>query len=525
MSAKSPAQSTVSPTGVSPAGSGGCVSIVGAGPGTIDYLTVQARQRLRQADVLVYDALVDPGLLQLLPVGCEQVPMGKRGGRPSAAQGDINRTLVALAQQGKHVVRLKSGDPFVLGRATAEIQALQAARCSFEVIPGLSSALTAPLLVGIPLTDPVLSRGFGVFTAHDLDALDWPRISRIETLVFLMGGRGLADICQRLQTHGQRGDTPVAIIQWAGQVRQRVWQGTVLSIVQQTKGMRLSPCVIVVGEVVRLREYVQSNNPSLPLSGQTVLVTRAAGQSSLFTELLITQGATVVDMPALEIVAARDLNPLDRALQQLSTYHWLLLTSANAVTFFLDRLWHGGQDLRALAHLKIAVVGKKTAKVLGERGLKADFIPPNYIADALVEHFPEPLTNLNVLFPRVEHGGRPVLVEAFRRQGAQVDEVAAYDSVCPGAIAPAAVAALQDRQVNIVTFASAKTVRHFAQLMAQTWGEDWMSYLEGVTIASIGPQTSIACNDRLGRVDIEAIDYTLDGLTQAMVQWASHGDD
>ena len=495
----------------------GQVAIVGAGPGNVDYLTEQARQRLRQANVLVYDALVDPAVLQLVPADCEQHLMGKRGGKPSTPQLEISQMLVKLAQQGKRVVRLKSGDPFVFGRVSAEIQALQAAHCPFEVIPGLSSALAAPLFAGIPLTDPVLSRGFGVFTAHVLDALDWPRISRLDTLVFLMGGRNLAEICQRLQTHGQRGNTPIAVIRWAGQSRQQLWQGTVLNIAQQTRGVKLSPCVVVVGEVVRLRDYLRPHSPALPLAGQTLLVTRAAGQSSAFTELLTTQGATVIEMPALEIVAASDLAPLDQTIQQLPTYNWLVLTSANAVTFFLDRLWQNGQDLRALAHLKIAVVGRKTARVLQERGLKADFIPPNYVADSLVEHFPVPVKGLSVLFPRVEHGGRPVLVAAFRSQGAQVDEVAAYDSVCPAAIAPAAFAALQSGHINIVTFASAKTVQHFAKLMQQTFGEGWPQQLEGVAIASIGPQTSLACQDLLGRVDIEAMDYTLEGLTEAIV--------
>ncbi|MEO1593291.1 MAG: uroporphyrinogen-III C-methyltransferase [Cyanobacteria bacterium J06632_22] len=500
----------------------GQVTIIGAGPGDVSYLTEQACQRLRQADVLVYDALVSPGVLQLLSVDCEQLKMGKRGGQRSTPQTEINDTLVQLAQQGKQVVRLKSGDPFVFGRTTAEIHALQAAGCRFEVFPGLSSALAAPLLAGIPLTDPVLSRGFGVFTAHDLDALDWPRISRLETLVFLMGGRHLAEICQRLQTHGQRGDTPIAVIQWAGQTRQRVWQGTVLSIAQQTKGIKLSPCVMVVGEVVRLRDYLQPPQSTLPLAGQTVLVTRAAGQSSVFTELLREQGGTIVDMPALEIVPASDAAPLERAIQTLKNYDWLVLTSANAVTFFLERLWDSGQDWRSLAHVRIAVVGQKTAKVLASHGLRADFIPPHYIADSLVEHFPEPLAALRVLFPRVEQGGRPVLVASFRAQGAVVDEVAAYNSVCPSAIAPAALAALQAHQINIVTFASAKTVRHFARLMAQTFGEGWSDCLQDVAIASIGPQTSIACQSQLGRVDIEAIDYTLEGLTAAIVKAVSY---
>ncbi|MEO0456879.1 MAG: uroporphyrinogen-III C-methyltransferase, partial [Cyanobacteria bacterium P01_A01_bin.114] len=375
----------------------GTVYLVGAGPGSVAYLTVRAQQLLTQADALVYDALVDGGLLTLLPLHCEPIQVGKRGGQPSTSQADINQLLVSLSQQSKTVVRLKSGDPFIFGRAAAEIQALRAADCLFEVVPGVSSALAAPLLSHIPLTDPVFSRGFGVFTAHDLDALDWLHISHLDTLVFLMGGRHLAEICQRLQGHGKRGETSVAIIQWASQPQQQIWEGTLLSIAQKTRGVSLSPCIIVIGEVVRLREFLQPpmemtrsqpNSSTRELTGKLILITRATGQSSQFTDLLTARGAAVVEMPALEICPPSDWQPMDAAIDAIATFDWLLLTSANAVNFFFDRLIERGQDLRTLASVKIAVVGKKTAAVLKKRGFQADFIPPNYVADALFEHFP-----------------------------------------------------------------------------------------------------------------------------------------
>ncbi len=504
----------------------GKVYLLGAGPGNIDYLTVKGQQVLQQADCLIYDALVDKRLLSQLAPTCETIHVGKRGGQPSTPQTDINQLLVTHCQQGKQVVRLKSGDPFIFGRAAGEIQALQAAHCDFEVIPGVSSALVAPLLNAIPLTDPVLSHGFGVFTAHNLQNLDWATLANLETLVFLMGGRHLGDICHQLTIHGQRGETPVAVIQWASQPQQRLWQGTLLNIAQLTKGEPLSPCIIVVGEVVRLREFLlppttADNMTNGTLNNKTILVTRATGQSSAFTDLLQRQGATVIDMPALEICPPSSWTALDHALETLSTFDWLILTSANAVNFFLDRLLTQGYDLRQLAHLKLAVVGKKTAKVLAERGLKADFMPPNYVADSLVESFPVPLSGLKLLFPRVETGGRAVLVNECSAQGATVTEVAAYESGCPTAMATGAAVGLKQRQVDVVTFASSKTVRHFKQLMGAQFGEDWMAYMEGVAIASIGPQTTKTCLEDLGRVDIKATTYTLEGLTDALVKWAT----
>ena len=538
----------------------GTVYIVGAGPGSLDYLTLRGYDLLQRADCLVYDALVDEALLELLPVGCDRIDVGKRGGQPSPAQAEINQLLVKLALAGRRVVRLKSGDPFIFGRTAAEVQALREANCPVEIVPGVSSALAAPLLAGIPLTDPVLSYGFGVVTAHDPDSLDWPTLARLQTLVVLMGSRHLEDIVQRLRHNGCRGDMPVAIIRWGGHPQQQIWEGTLLTIGQVTRGETLSPCVMVFGEVVRLRRYlaaaepiqsskfkVQSfgrdtemvhsrsnapyathppihplpHSPSLPLAQKTILITRATEQSSAFADLLTAQGATVVDLPALAMRPPSSWAGVDGAIAVLPSFHWLILTSANAVTFFLDRLLEQGNDLRALSTLKLAVVGRKTAAVLRQRGLLPDFIPPDFVADALVDHFPASVARQRLLFPRVESGGREVLVQEFTAAGAEVVEVAAYESGCPEAPDPDALTALKTGRVDVITFASSKTVVHTAQLLEQGLGERWRAVLEGVAIASIGPKTSDTCRQVLGRVDIEPAEYTLDALTEAIAAWAS----
>jgi uroporphyrin-III C-methyltransferase len=234
----------------------GKVYLVGAGLGDLDYLTVKAREVLSQAEVLVYDALVSDRLLELVPSECEKIWVGKRGGQPSTSQADIDRLLVDLCLAGKLVVRLKSGDPFIFGRTTSEIEGLHNYYCQFEVIPGISSALAAPLLVGIPLTDPVLSRGFAVVTAHEPDALDWEALARMDTLVILMGGRNLGEIIHQLHRHGRSLATPIAIIRWAGTPEQQLWVGNLGDIGDRVRDRALSPCIIVVGEVVKLREYL-----------------------------------------------------------------------------------------------------------------------------------------------------------------------------------------------------------------------------------------------------------------------------
>ncbi|AFZ17444.1 uroporphyrinogen-III C-methyltransferase [Allocoleopsis franciscana] len=647
----------------------GKVYLVGAGPGNIEYLTIRAQQLLEQAEVLIYDALVDERLLTLVPPNCIQFDMGKRGGRPSPSQSEINQLMVEQCRQGKQVVRLKSGDPFIFGRATSEILSLQEANCPFEVVPGISSALAAPLLAGIPLTDTVLSRGFAVVSAHEPEELDWEALARLETVVILMGTRHLGEIVKQLQRHKRSPSSPIAVIRDCGRPEQQVWVGTLKDIVKQTTGISLSPAVIVIGEVVGLRDYLQSPSepevpsspevvigeelrveawdvkplpelkvdtspgeelpvlnleqwnvepspelnddtlppeespgfnvaqwdvkplpelkvdnpppeespdltieqlnieisqalevnplpvepspenlqpvnlqpvnlqldnvqpspltPSLPLTGKTVLVTRSAGQSSHFSYLLQQEGAEVIEMPALVITPPSSWEELDHAIAQLYNFDWLILTSSNGVEYFFERLHAQGKTNRALGTVQIAVVGKKTAASLKAHGLEPDFIPPNFVADSLVEHFPEPLEGKSILFPRVESGGRDVLVKQITAQGAEVTEVAAYESGCPAQMAPAAKTALQQQRVDIITFASSKTVKHFVQLLETSLPEDApglpiaQSRLENVCVASIGPQTSITCRQLLGRVDVEAQEYTLEGLIQAIVQWTT----
>jgi uroporphyrinogen III methyltransferase/synthase len=258
---------------------------------------------------------------------------------------------------------------------------------------------------------------------------------------------------------------------------------------------------------------------NLPLAGKTILVTRSVGQSSQFSDRLTSFGAKVIEMPALEIGPPSSWEGLDQAINSLSEFHWLILTSTNGIDFFFDRLQVQGKDSRALAGVKIAVVGEKTAQSLQQRGLQADFIPPNFVADSLVETFPESLPGKKILFPRVESGGREVLVKELTAKGAEVIEVAAYQSCCPSCIPPVAASALKKGEVDVITFASSKTVQFFCQLVDSIFTSNVANALKGVGIASIGPQTSKTCHAFFGRVDVEAQEYTLDGLSQALVKW------
>jgi len=287
----------------------GKVYFVGAGVGDRAYLTLRAEELLSRAEVLIYDALVDLQLLDLVPDDCLKLNVGKRGGKVSTPQDKINQLLVAYSCQGKQVVRLKSGDPLIFGRSRGEIAALRQAECNFELIPGISSVLAAPLLAGIPLTDREFSSCFAVCSGHEIEQLNWQALAKIDTLVILMGTRSLAGIVTKLIEQGRDTDEPVAIIRNCSQIGQEIFWGTLTDIVKTTEGISLSPAVIVIGKVVTLGDRINQSTVSsehLPLANQTILVTRAAEQSSKFTTLLEKQGAKVREMPALVISGSKN---------------------------------------------------------------------------------------------------------------------------------------------------------------------------------------------------------------------------
>lgn len=499
------------------------IFFVGAGLGTVADLTLRAITCLQRAEVLLYDALIPPSLLALVPAHCIQVAVGKRAGGTAMPQAAINQLLCDYGCRYSCVVRLKSGDPGLFGRLHEELEAVLNAGLAIELVPGVTSALGAPLLAGLGVTAKNVSQSVGIFSGHAPQTLPWPTLVSLETLIFLMATRSLPYILKQLIAAGRSPHDGLAILQWAGQPQHQEWFGTLESYLSLAEHPDMAPAVVVIGAIVQKRYPFARLDltlplpltlpmPHLPLSGQTVLVTRAAGQASTFSKQLMAAGATVLELPTLEIVPPSSWQPLDRALSQLQAFDWLILTSHNAVNFFMQRLQQQGKDSRALCHLKIAVVGEKTAATLGSYGLVADFIPSEFVADALVAEFPVPVAGLRILFPRVESGGRPLLVEALTAAGAQVTEVPAYESRCPQQVDPTVLKALQERRVTIVTFTSSKTVKHFCQLV----GPEAANLLASVRIASIGPQTSQTCRELLGRVDCEAQEHSLQGLLSAL---------
>jgi uroporphyrinogen III methyltransferase/synthase len=480
------------------------VFLVGAGPGDPGLLTRRGAELLAGADVVVYDRLAHPALLDLAPTAAERIDVGKAPGRVAMDQDAINAVLVDRGRQGRAVVRLKGGDPFVFGRGGEEAEALAAVGIPFEVVPGITSAIAAPAYAGIPVTHRGLSTHFTVVTGHEDPAkgrtdTDWKSLARAGgTLVILMGAGHAGEIAQRLVRGGRRPDTPVAAVRWGTRPEQRTVRGTLATI--GSLGIA-SPSAIIVGPVAALDlAWFETR----PLFGRTVVVTRAREQASALRARLERLGATVLELPTIAVA------PVDFALPRIADYEWLVLTSANGVrALFEDGLDPAGLDARALAPVKVAAIGPGTAAALGARGIRPDLVPERFVAESLLEAFPDPAgPAARVLLARAEQA-RDVLPEGLAARGYRVDVLPVYRTD-PAAPDPSDVAAVAGGTVDAITFTSSSTVANFCDAVGPLPEPQPL-------VASIGPVTSETARARGLQVGVEADPHTVDGLVDALV--------
>ncbi len=499
----------------------GIVYLIGAGPGDPKLITVRGLECLRQADVVVYDRLVNPRQLREVREEAELIYVGKMPRKHPVPQEEINALLVEKANQGKVVVRLKGGDPFVFGRGGEEAEVLVEAGVPFEVVPGVTSAIAAPAYAGIPVTHRDYTSSFAVVTGHedptkeDSD-VDWARISGIGTLVLLMGVGKLPLIVEQLIQHGRAPQTPVALVRWGTDPRQETVRGTLADIVEkvQTAGLK-PPAVIVVGEIVSLREKLRwfDKPERRPLLGKRVLVTRSREQASVLSERLMELGAEPVEFPVIQIVPADDYTPLDEAIRRLSGYDWIIFTSVNGVKAFIARLKAQGRDIRALAGLKIGAIGPATAGELSRYGLNVDYVPEKYVAEAIVAGIGD-VEGQRILLPRADIARQMLAVE-LAKAGAEIDEVVAYRTVLGDSPDEDVKAMLLSGEIDIVTFTSSSTVRNFVTMMGD---EDPAEILKGAMVACIGPITAGTAQELGVKVDVVAEEYTIEGLVRAIVR-------
>jgi uroporphyrinogen III methyltransferase / synthase len=496
--------------------------LVGAGPGDLGLVTLRAKQCIEHADVLVYDYLCNPEMLKWAPPTAEIIFAGKKAGEHTLKQDEINALLVEKARAGKRVVRLKGGDPFLFGRGGEEALALTAAKISFEIVPGVSSAIAAPAYAGIPLTYREKNSHVTFFTGHQdptkgKSSVDFEALARLGgTQVMLMGIERLETITREMIAHGTRSDLPVALIRWATTGRQQTLVGTLCDIAKQAREENFAaPAVAVFGEVISLREKLNWFEDK-ELSGKRIVVTRTRPQAGALSEQLRVLGADVLELPTIKIEPPTNLRAFAELVQDAHAYDWIVFSSPNGVTAFFELFFKLYDDAREIGGARIAAMGPATAQRVKDFHLHVDLEPEEFVAEGLVRAFQKEgnIENLRILLARAEQA-RDVLPKQLSSLGAIVDEGFAYRTVAETRDITGARRRLMEEGADLITFTSSSTVENFLAL-----GLEWPKRMQ---IASIGPITSKTARDRGLQVDVEARRHDIPGLVDAIRSFYKRG--
>ena len=502
----------------------GRVHLVGAGPGDPGLITRKGLRCLENAQVVVYDRLLDPSLLDAAPESAERVFVGKQRGRQALTQEEINRVLVERAQAGLNVVRLKGGDPFVFGRGGEEAIALAQQQIPFDVVPGVTSAVAAAAYAGIPITHRGIATSFTVVTGSEdptkpESTIRWKELGGSiahagGTLVVLMGWNNMEAILDGLTQGGIASTTPVALVQWGTWPQQNTVTGNVENIVQLGREASVeAPVIAIIGGVVELREQLRWFERK-PLFGKKILVTRSRTQASKLMTLLGDLGANPLELPTIQTCPLGDFEPLDSALERLASYDWAIFASVNAVDSVFSRLKlrQKGRDARAFASTQVGAIGPATAEALTGHGLIPDYVAANSASEEVVRELSRnKWAGLSVLLPGADIG-RDELSQGLAKLGAKVERVAAYRTVAPPDIGPLALEILA-QGVDVITFTSSSTARN---LMEALNGDG--SSLESSMIACIGPTTAATAKELGLKVGLVATKHNVEGLVSALVE-------
>jgi len=500
----------------------GLVYLVGAGPGDPKLITLRGQECIKKADVIIYDRLSSPRLLSFAKPGAELIYAGKSPVRHTLKQEEINQVLVEKALEGKAVTRLKGGDPFVFGRGGEEAEALLAHNIPFEVVPGITSGIAVPAYAGIPVTHREFNSTLAFITGNEDPtkgdtSVDWDKVATgCGTIVFYMGMANLPYIVEKLTANGRPSDTPVGIIRWGTRPEQQTVTGTLADIVEKAKEAKMGhPAIIVVGGVVSLREKMRWFETK-PLFGKRVLITRSRSQASVLAEEIEALGGEPYEFPTIDIADPDDFAPLDEAIAEIESYNWLVLTSVNGVQSFMKRMRSSRKDVRSLHGVKIVAIGPKTREEIEKYGVFCEFMPEEFVAEAIIEVFKgEDMDGQKVLLPRADIA-RKILPDTLRAMGAVVDETTAYKTVMGEGNTEELIKLLEDKKIHVLTFTSSSTAKNFVKKLGP---DNVQRLLDGVMVASIGPITSASARELGLRVDVQAAEYTIDGLIQAVLNY------
>lgn len=500
----------------------GIVYLVGAGPGNPELLTVRAKQLIETADVLVYDYLVHPAFTHLLPANCEQICVGKRKGFHSKKQEEIQEILLAKVSEGKRVVRLKGGDPFIFGRGGEEAMALAEAGFDFEVVPGITSAVGASAFSGIPLTNRNTNATLVFVTGHEdpekMDTtVDWASLpKKNSTICIYMGVANIDRIADRLAGGGFSKDTPVACVEWATMGHQRICRGKLSTISETTKTFGLkAPAIIIVGETAAMSEEL-SWFEKKPLQGRKLVVTRSQGQASELSSMLEKLGAEVIGLPLITITGSVNPEASEDVFEEIASYDWLVFSSPNGVRFFFEAFFKKFEDIRSLGFLRIAAVGKSTAKEIKKYYVTTDLIPEQANAESLGDALvaTDSLDSAKILVV-AGNLGRDVLLDKLEEARAIVDRFEVYKTEQTDLSENPAAKMFREQGADGILFTSSSGVRSFIdQAKHLQLGGD---ALRPKTI-SIGPITSGTMKQIGMPVDIESKEASLESLVDAVVK-------
>jgi uroporphyrinogen III methyltransferase/synthase len=419
------------------------------------------------------------------------------------------------------VTRLKGGDPFVFGRGGEEAEALTAHGIPFEVVPGVTSGVAAAAYAGIPITHRDMTSTMAFVTGHEhpdkeTSNISWECLAKgIGTLVFFMGVKNLPEIARQLVENGRPANTPVALGRWGTTPRQMTVTGTLENIVQRVRAAGLkAPAIIIVGEVVNLRDSLKWFE-GRPLMGKTIVVTRARAQASDLVFRLESMGADCFECPTIRVAPPEDTGPLDAAIENISTYHWLIFTSVNGVTAFFDRFFALGRDVRALGHIRTATVGPATAAKLLSYGVRSDIVPDNYRGEAVAAAFAkEDIQGKHILLPRAAQA-RPVIPDELAKMGALVSDVPTYRTVQDKRNVDRLMDLLQEKRADLITFTSSSTAKNFRALFTD---ESFEALTAEIPVAAIGPITADTARSLGFRMDLVAEEFTIPGLCDAVLK-------
>ncbi|MBO9597478.1 MAG: uroporphyrinogen-III C-methyltransferase [Cohnella sp.] len=505
----------------------GKVYLVGAGPGDPKLITIRGLEALQRSDVVVFDRLAGPQLLNHARPDAERIYVGKLPDRHTMKQEEINQLLVDLALQGKSVTRLKGGDPTVFGRVGEEAELLRRNGVEYEIIPGITSAISVPAYAGIPVTHRDLASSFSVITGHESpDKLDlsihWDKVTNATgTLVFLMGVAKIGYISEQLVKHGRPPETPVALVQWGTRAEQRTLVGTLDNIEAKVREANFKPpAVIIVGDVVNQRETL-SWVERKPLFGQRVLVTRARSQASDLVAKLDDLGAETYEYPVIETKLPDSVGnaaAIRHALTQADDYDWVILTSVNGVEYFFRWLEKEAVDIRRFHRAKFAAVGPKTAEELARRGIRADLLPESYQAEGLMEKLDGLVKpGQKALLPRGDLA-RELLPRKLKELGVEAITIDVYETALMAPKDMWIAEMLANQEIHVITFTSSSTVVNLLEALRINGIEDPAAALQGIEIACIGPVTAETARKHGLQVTVVPQHATIDGMVEAMEQ-------